>query len=103
MKKFTILMSLFCFTIITGSAFAENSTTKKVLELAPEFDKRIKMAYISNGNTVILQGKWPIAGYFDAKSVANSWCIEFKNDPTITNVIIADMNPTILGNARCKK
>jgi hypothetical protein len=100
MKKFIILASLI---LSTGSAFAENSTTKKVLELAPEFDKRIKMAYINNGNTVILQGKWPIASYFDAENVASGWCIEFKNDPTITNVIIANMKPTILGNARCKK
>jgi hypothetical protein len=100
MKKFILAVAMI---IVATSAQAGNATTDKVLKLAPSFDKRIQMAYISNGNTVVLQGKWPVAGYFDAKNVANGWCIEFKTDPTITNIIIANMQPKILGNARCKK
>ena len=100
MKKILLAMAMI---VAATSAQAGSATTDKVLKLAPSFDKRIQMAYISNGNTVVLQGKWPVASYFDAKNVANEWCIEFKKDPTITNVIIANMQPKILGNARCSK
>ena len=95
MKK--IFLALAVILTATSAMAGQN---EKVLELAPQFDKRIKMAYIPEGidNTVVLQGHWPKT--FAANNVADGWCIEF--DSTIRHVILADMRANILANVICK-
>ena len=88
------------------SAFAgDYSTTAHnavVIQKAPTWDKRITDIYVMQGNTAVIQGKWPSSYYNKrtADTVANGWCIEFDN--TVDFLYIVDRRNNKLGGVMCK-
>jgi hypothetical protein len=98
MKKLMIMIA-----IVIGLSTPVLANNVKVLNMAPEFDNRIRSAQIAFGNTVVLIGHWPRTESFDAENVASGWCGEF--DDRIKFVQLrqypGDDSKDYVGGARC--
>ena len=96
--KMKFKITAIALALVSTSALAINSNTEKVLNMASDFDGRIKDAYMLDSNAV-LQGYWPTA--FAGENVARGWCPEFKNDPDVEYVTLGNMKGEIVANVKC--
>ena len=103
MIKKIITTAVLTTALLMGASKMANANNVKVLNMASEFDNRIRSAQIAWGNTVVLIGHWPRSKSFAADNVASEWCIEF--DQSIQFVQLrqwpGDDSQDYVGGARC--